>query len=94
MMENKENSLFNNQYSPILKEMNFIYVIPKKSEEKLWFDPRSESLRGIIQKINQRGLSLEEAEEKAGLDKGAILIALEKDNMLSAMDLYRLMENI
>ena len=72
--------------------METISIIPKKGGEKKFFNPKSTSLRSIIKAINERGLSLEEAEEMAKIDKGKILSALEKNDMLKPMDQYYLVK--
>lgn len=53
--------------------MYTISIIVKKGGEKESFsEPKSVSLMTIIEKINEQNLSLEEAEEKAGVKNGDI----------------------
>jgi hypothetical protein len=71
--------------------MGTISVMLKKGEEKESFpEPRSVSLISVIKEINKKNLSLEEAEEKAGITKGTILKAIKSNDVLLPMDAYKL----
>ena len=70
---------------------NTIYVVLKKGGVVEFFPkPKSNSLMTIIKKINDKNLSLEEAEEKASITKGAMLKAIKENDMLSPMDGFNL----
>lgn len=71
--------------------MDHMSIAVKKGEAPKPFPkPRSTALLSILQKLKEQDLSMEEAEEKAGVEKGVILKALETNDMLAPMDGYHL----
>ncbi len=71
--------------------MDYMYIAVKKGEAPKPFpEPKSTALLSILKKLKQQDLSMEEAEEKAGIEKGVILKAIETNDMLVAMDGYHL----
>jgi hypothetical protein len=73
--------------------MKNVSVIVNKGESTRTFSNiRSTNLVLLVEKITELNLSLTEAEEKANVQKGVILNALEKNDMLAPMDAYHLSE--
>lgn len=71
--------------------MKNLTVLVKKGEAPQTFPIfRSTSLIGLIETINTTSLSLEEVEAGAIVAPGTILAALQTDDLIAPMDMFRL----
>ena len=72
--------------------MQYVKITPKKGDEPQEFLIKSDSVVGIVEAINKKGLSLEETEKIAGITTGCIMEAIDKGDMLTVNDFHKLIE--
>ena len=70
-----------------------ILIAVKKGEQETQFPyPKAVPLANILLSISEKNISLEEAEELAGISSGTLLVAIQAGVPISPIDSYKIFE--